>query len=88
VDLNLEKSFEIGIGRLVASVEIQNLFDNVNAQIVNPVTGRAYAYGDPTSSSANDPLYPQLTGSVSPFPYNPARFLPPRTFRGGLAFRF
>jgi outer membrane receptor protein involved in Fe transport len=88
VDLNLEKSFEIGIGRLVASVEIQNLFDNVNAQIVNPVTGRAYSYGDPTSSSANDPLYPQLTGSVSPFPYNPARFLPPRTFRGGLAFRF
>lgn len=88
VDLNIEKYVDIGIGKLIASFEIENLFDNQNSQIVNSVTGRAYQYGDPTPSGLNDPLYPQLTGDISPFPYNPARFLKPRTMRVSLAIRF
>lgn len=88
VDVNIEKYVDIGIGKIVVNLEIQNLFDNSNSQIINPVTGRAYAYGDPTPTGYNDPLYPQLTGSVSPFPYNPARYLAPRTLRAGIAFRF
>jgi outer membrane receptor protein involved in Fe transport len=88
IDLNFEKYFDVGFGKLIASVEVQNLLDRKNAQIVNPATGRAYEYGDPTPSSYNDPLYPQLTGDISPFPYNPARYLNPRTIRFSLAFRF
>lgn len=88
VDLNFEKYFDLGFGKLITSVEVENLFDNKNSQIINPVTGRAYEYGDPTPSSYNDPLYPQLTGDISPFPYNPARYLEPRTVRVSLALRF
>jgi len=88
IDLNFDKYFDLGVGKLVASVEVQNLLDRKNSQIINPVTGRAYEYGDPTPSGYNDPLYPQLNGNVLPFPYSPARYLNPRTIRLGLAFRF
>jgi outer membrane receptor protein involved in Fe transport len=90
VDVNLEKYFDLGSGKIVAAVEIENLFDRKNSQIINSVTGRAYEYGDPTPSSYsyNDPKYPQLTGDIQPFPFNPARYLKPRTIRLSLAFRF
>jgi outer membrane receptor protein involved in Fe transport len=88
IDVNFEKYFDLGFGRLVANLEVQNLLDRKNAQIINPVTGRAYEYGDPTPNSYNDPLYPQLTGNISPFPYDPSRYLNPRTFRFSLAFQF
>ncbi|HTR99252.1 MAG TPA: TonB-dependent receptor, partial [Bacteroidota bacterium] len=88
IDLNFEKYFDLPFGRLVASVEVQNLLDRQNSQIINPATGRAYAYGDPTPNSYNDPLYPTLSGSVTPFPYDPSRYLNPRTVRLSLAFRF
>ncbi len=88
VDLNFEKYFDLGFGKLIAAIEVQNLFDIRNSQIINPVTGRAYEYGDPTPSFYNDPLYPQLTGNVSPYPYDPARYKEPRTVRFSLAFRF
>jgi len=88
VDLNLEKTFDLGIGKLTLSVEVQNLLNRKNSQIINPVTGEAYSYGDPTPLSYNDPLYPQLTGDIDPYPYNPARYLNPRTVRGGLTVRF
>lgn len=88
LDLNIEKYFDLGFGKLVASIEVQNLFDNQNSQIVNPITGRAYEYGDPTPTSYNDPMYPQLTGDISPFPYSPARYMNPRTIRASLSFRF
>jgi len=88
IDINFEKYFDVGIGKLIATVEVENLLDRQNSQIINPVTGRAYEYGDPTPSSYNDPLYPQLTGDISPFPFNPARYLKPRTIRLSLAFRF
>lgn len=88
LNLNFEKYFDAGVGKIIASLEVDNLLDNRNAQIINPVTGRAYEYGDPTPASYNDPLYPQLSGDISPFPYNPARYLNPRTVRLSLAFRF
>jgi outer membrane receptor protein involved in Fe transport len=88
VDLNFEKYFDLGFGKLIAAVEVQNVFDIKNSQIINPVTGRAYEYGDPTPSSYNDPLYPQLTGNISPYPYDPARYKEPRTVRLSMAFRF
>jgi outer membrane receptor protein involved in Fe transport len=88
IDLNFEKYFDLGFGRLVASVEVQNLLNRKNSQIINPTTGRAYEYGDPTPNSYNDPLFPQLTGTISPFPYDPSRYLNPRTVRFSLAVRF
>src|SRR6185369_14535855 len=81
VDLTFEKYFKTPIGRLTFTLEIQNLFDRKSTQIVNPVTGRAYEYGDPTQSSVNDPMYPDLTYPVSPYPYNGARYLNPRQIR-------
>jgi outer membrane receptor protein involved in Fe transport len=88
VDLNFEKTFDLGVGKLTASIEVQNLLNTVNSQTINPATGRAYQYGDPTPSSWNDPLYPQLAGNISPFPYDPSRYLNPRTVRLGLSFGF
>lgn len=91
IDMNFEKYFELGFGKLVFSIEVQNLLNNKNSQIINPVTGRAYEYGDPTqypSPSVNDPLYPDLTYPVDPYPYNPARYLNPRTVRCAIAVRF
>jgi outer membrane receptor protein involved in Fe transport len=88
IDLNIEKAINLGFGKLVASIEIQNVLDAKNSQVINPVTGRAYEYGDATPTSYNDPLYPTLSGNVSPFPYSPARYLNPRTIRGSLSFRF
>lgn len=88
VNMNIEKFFDLGFAKMTISLEIQNLLDNQNSQIVNPVTGKAYAYGDATPSSYNDPLYPDLQGRISPFPYNPARYLAPRNARLGISFRF
>ncbi len=88
INMNIEKYFDIGPAKLIASIEIENLLDSKNSQIINPVTGKAYEYGDPTPSGYNDPLYPQLVGDISPFPYNPARYLEPRHIRFSLAMRF
>ncbi len=88
VNLNFEKYINFGPVKLTLSLEVKNLLNNQNAQIINPVTGRAYEYGDNVPSSYNDPRYPQLQGTISPFPYNPARYLTPRTANVGLALRF
>lgn len=88
IDLNVEKYFDIGVGKVIGTIEVENVLNNKNSQIINPVTGRAYEYADPTPLSYNDPLYPQLTGEISPYPYNPARYLKPRTVRLSLTFRF
>jgi outer membrane receptor protein involved in Fe transport len=88
IDLNFEKYIDVGIGKLVLSFEVQNLLDRQNSQIINPVTGRAYQYGDNTQQTENDPVYPDLTYPVNPFPYDASRYLNPRTYKLGLAFSF
>ncbi len=69
-------------------VEVTNLLDRTNATIINPVTGRAYEYGDPTPSGWNDPLYPDLQAPLNPYPYNLARYLAPRNIRAGVSVKF
>lgn len=88
IDLNFEKYFDIKVGKLVFSFEVQNLLNRKNSQILNPVTGKAYEYGQATPVDWNDPLYPDITAPIDPFPYNPARYLTPRTYKFGLSFRF
>ncbi len=91
IDMNLEKNFTFGIGTFSVSLEVKNILDKKNSQIVNPTTGRAYEYGDPTvypSGDVNDPKYPDLRSPISPYPYNPARYLNPRTALLGVSYKF
>lgn len=80
--LNLDKGQGISL-----TVEIRNLLDARNSQIINPVTGRAYVFGDDVPATWRDPRYngPQERGVD---PRNPARYLPPRQILYGLEFRF
>ncbi len=84
-DMSIDKRFSIGGVDLSFMVEVSNLFDNLNATIINPVTGRAYEYGDATPSGYNDPLYPDLQAPLNPYPYNPARYQAPRNVRAGFS---
>jgi hypothetical protein len=88
IDFNIEKYFDLGFARLTVNLEVKNILDNRNTQSINPITGRAYEYGDATPTSYNDPLYPDLQGTISPYPFNPSRYLAPRSARMGVALRF
>ena len=88
IDLNLEKPIDLGPLALTLSVQVKNLLNSKNAAIINPVTGKAYEYGDATPSGWNDPRYPRLQAPVTAYPYNPARFLAPRNMIVGLSARF
>ena len=88
IDLNIEKSVRFAGLEFVLSLQVKNLLDEKNSAIINPVTGRAYEFGDPTPTGWNDPLYPDLQSPVFAFPYNPARYLAGRNVQAGLAMRF
>lgn len=88
IDLNFEKNFNLAGLDFTFFVEVNNALDTKNAEIINPVTGEAYEYGDPTPSSWNDPLYPDLQAPISTFPFNPARYLTVRNIKFGFNFRF
>jgi len=88
IDLNIEKNISIVGLDFTFSVQIKNLLNGRNSTIINQATGRAYEYGDPTPTGWNDPLYPSRQAPVSPFPYNPARYLAPRQMIVGLSMKF
>jgi outer membrane receptor protein involved in Fe transport len=88
VELNLQKTFMWSGSRVTFSFEVINLFDNKNSTIINPITGRSYEFGDPTSLGLNDPKYPDLQSPLSPYPFNPARYLTRRTLRFGVSAGF
>lgn len=81
-DIKIYRKFDASL-----SFEIKNLFNNKNAQIVNPVTGKAYEYGDPVLFSLRDPMYPNPRDRGMPSD-NPARYLQPRQMFIGLSFQF
>ncbi|MFA6541022.1 MAG: TonB-dependent receptor [Bacteroidota bacterium] len=81
-DLNIRRWFTIGTTRLTLFVEITNIFDNKNATIINPLTGKAYELGDPTPF--RDPTYPHPEDSGIP-PFDPARYLEQRHITAGLS---
>ncbi len=86
-DLELDKFIRIYRVDLVINLSVKNVFNNNNSAIINPITGRAYEYGDPTPSSWNDPMYPDLQYPISPYPTNPARYLTPRQIRFGISLK-
>jgi outer membrane receptor protein involved in Fe transport len=88
INVNFEKYFRVLGMEYTFLIEVVNLLDRNNAQIINPVTGTAYEFGDPTPTSFNDPLFPETQAPVSPFPFNPARYLTQRNVRVGLSVRF
>jgi outer membrane receptor protein involved in Fe transport len=88
VDVNVEKYMHFSPLEFTLSIQIKNILDIKNSAIIDPVTGKAYEFGDPTPSSWNDPLYPQLQSPVSTFPLNPARYMTGRNILIGLAMRF
>ncbi len=88
IDLNFEKRFRLAGLEMTFLIEATNLLDSRNSTIINPVTGAAYEYGDPTPSSWNDPLYPDLQAPLNPYPYNPARYLAPRNVKAGFTLAF
>ena len=88
IDLNFEKYFNIAGLKLSLIIEINNLLDKKNSAIINPVTGRAYEYGNPVPSSWNDPKYPDLQSPIDPYPLNPARYLTRRNIKMGMSIQF
>ena len=88
LELNIQKTFIVGSTPLTLTCEVINLLDNKNSTIINAVTGKAYEYGDATPLGLNDPLYPDLQSPLSPYPFNPARYLTRRTVRIGLSAGF
>ncbi|MCH7495783.1 MAG: TonB-dependent receptor [Candidatus Marinimicrobia bacterium] len=71
IDLNFEKYFRIASNTFSFFIEVNNLLDTKNSTILNPVTGRAYEFGDDVPSSWNDPRFPDVQAPISPFPFNP-----------------
>jgi outer membrane receptor protein involved in Fe transport len=88
IDINFEKYFSVSGLNFSAFVEVNNLLDTKNSAIINPVTGRAYEYGDNLPGSYNDPRYPDLQAPISPYPFNPARYLTRRNIKFGISLRF
>jgi outer membrane receptor protein involved in Fe transport len=79
--LALSRSFRLPAATVQLRLEVLNPLDWKNPAIVNPVTGRAYEYGDPTSVTWNDPLYPDVQPPLEPYPFNPARYEQRRSLR-------
>lgn len=88
IDINFEKFIKFAGLNFSIFVEINNILDTQNSAIINPVTGRAYEYGDPTPNTWNDPLYPDLQAPLDPYPYNPARYLSKRNIKLGFSLKF
>ncbi|MDZ7623896.1 MAG: hypothetical protein U5J96_05535 [Ignavibacteriaceae bacterium] len=88
IDLNFEKYFDLSGLSFSIFLEVNNILDNQNSTIINPVTGRAYEYGDDVPSSYNDPRYPDVQAPILPYPLNPARYLTKRNLKFGVTFNF
>lgn len=100
-DLSLQRSIDVAGQDLNLTLEVTNLFNQQNAVLINPVTGRAYPDVAPGTDFAalrgnadydvpgnlRDPRYEDPNTSGLP-PLNPARFLPQRHVLLGLSFEF
>ena len=88
-DFTFSKWWKIKKNTLGFNLQISNIFNNQNAAIINPVTGKAYRMGDNVPDSWVDPRYidPRL-GTPGPPPTNPARFLEQRHIMLGLNYKF
>ncbi len=88
IDLNFEKYIKLGGLNFSLIVEVNNLLDSQNSAIINPATGKAYQSGDPVPYTWNDPKYPDLQAPISPYPYDPSRYLTRRNIKLGFSLKF
>jgi hypothetical protein len=93
VNLDMKVSYQYSWDKkkrrgVVFSIEVRNLTNAKNAQIINPVTGRAYEYGDNVPNDWRDPR-PQYNGPQERGvdPRDPARYLAPTQVLFGTAFK-
>ena len=89
-DFTVAKWWKISNKAVVTfNMQVTNLFDNKNAAIINPVTGKAYKSGDNVPDTWVDPRYrdPRL-GITGPSPENPARYLAQRHIIFGISLKF
>lgn len=101
-DVSLTRDIALAGNDLELSLEITNLFNQLNSVIVNPVTGEAYPDVDPATTDftalrgneaydvptgMRDLRYEDPSASGLP-PLNPARFLPQRHVVLGVAYEF
>lgn len=88
VDLRLMREFKFWKKSSVGLVfEVKNVFNNKNSQIINPVTGRAYEFGDALPfDSYRDPRYPH-PNQRGARPDDPARYLQPTQLMLGVNFQ-
>ncbi len=84
VDLSLKKHFRFQGLQYSVFMEITNLTNARNSKIINPLTGKAYEYGDEVLPGWNDPMNPDRN-PTSPFPFDPSRYLAPRNIKLGVA---
>ena len=89
---DLKLSYQVSLKKnkasgLIFSFEVRNLFNNKNAQTVNPITGRGYEPGDDVTDRYRDERYlgPEENGEL---PDDPARYLAPTQFLYGISFKF
>ena len=70
------------------SIEIRNILNRRNSQIINPITGKAYEYGDDVPNEWRDPR-PEFNGPQERGvdPRNPARYQAPRQILYGITFK-
>ncbi len=87
IDMRITKDIPIKSTLLSIGFEVRNLLNNKNAQIINPVTGRAYEFGDPLPVSDRDPNYPDPTNNGLP-PFDPARYMQPTQFFVNASYAF
>ena len=86
-DIKISKTFANKNRKgITISLEARNLFNNKNAQIVNPVTGRGWEQGDDLPNNQRDDRYLGPEESGTP-PNNPARYMAPRQVLFGISFR-
>jgi hypothetical protein len=87
IDLDIDKYFNLFGVKCILNIGIKNLLNNKNSAIINPITGKAFEYGDPTPNSWNDPMYPDYQAPLDPFPFNPARYMMPRQLKFGFSVK-
>ena len=88
IDFKITKDIPYGKNRFISfSFEIKNVLNNKNAQIIDPVTGKGYQYGDPLPYEVRDPKYPHPQDSGTP-PDDPSRWLAPRQIFFGISYLF
>jgi hypothetical protein len=88
-DFTVTRWWNFKWGKVSLNLQITNLFNNKNASIINPVTGKAYENGDNVPDTWVDPRYNNPKQGVSgPPPTNPARYLEQRHIVTGIAIRF